>query len=173
MGTAHGGRAQVCTGGMEGPGKQYPYEKTGGLERGRFKPIEEPGAEEKDPVVFTGLETVWVTVDKVGIPTLGLDGTGPARPPTLAPAPEGSGIMEETDMVGLPTDTKGLGTDPSQKQSLPVILIASKGKVSLTLLFTLCKLSKSITYQLNTHYFTSVKAVIMKLNTSIYIVLSK
>jgi hypothetical protein len=56
--------------------------------------------------VFTGLETVWVTVDKVGIPTLGLDGTGPARPPTLAPAPEGSGIMEETDMVGLPTDTK-------------------------------------------------------------------
>jgi hypothetical protein len=51
---------------MEGPGKQYPYEKTGGLEPGRFKPIEEPGAEEKDPVVFTGLETVWVTVDKVG-----------------------------------------------------------------------------------------------------------
>jgi hypothetical protein len=48
--------------------------------------------------VFTGLETVWVTVDKVGIPTLGLDGTGPTRPPTLAPAPEGSGIMEETDM---------------------------------------------------------------------------
>jgi hypothetical protein len=41
---------------MEGPGKQYPYEKTGGLEPGRFKPIEEPGAEEKDPVVFTGLE---------------------------------------------------------------------------------------------------------------------
>jgi hypothetical protein len=39
---------------MEGPGKQYPYEKTGGLEPGRFKPIEEPGAEEKDPVVFTG-----------------------------------------------------------------------------------------------------------------------
>jgi hypothetical protein len=26
--------------------------------------------------------------------------------------------MEETDMVELPTDTKGLGTDPSQKQSL-------------------------------------------------------
>ena len=144
MGTAHGGRAQVCTGSMEGPGKQYPYEKPGGLEPGRIKPIEEPGAEEKDPVVFTGLETVWVTVDKVGIPTFGLDGTGPARPPTLAPAPEGSGIMEETDMVGLPTDTKGLGTDPSQKQSLPVILIASKGKVSLTLLVTLCKLSKSI-----------------------------
>lgn len=88
MGTAHGGRAQVCTGGMEGPGKQYPCEKTGGLEPGRFKPIEEPGAEEKDPVVFTGLETVWVTVDKVGIPTFGLDGTGSARPPTLAPAPE-------------------------------------------------------------------------------------
>ena len=157
---------------MEGPGKQYPYEKTGGLEPGRFKPIEEPGAEEKDPVVFTGLETVWVTVDKVGIPTLGLDGTGPARPPPLAPAPEGSGIMEETDMVGLPTDTKGLGTDPSQKQSLLVILIASKGKVSLTLLVTLCKLSKFITHQLNTHYFTSVKAVIIKLNTNIYIVLS-
>ena len=111
-------------------------------------------------------------VDKVGIPTLGLDGTGPARPPTLAPAPKGSGIMEETDMVGLPTDTKELGTDPSQKQSLPVILIASKGKVSLTLLVTLCKLSKSITYQLNTHYFTSVKAVIIKLNTNINIVLS-
>ena len=82
--------------------------KTGGLEPGRFKPIEEPGAEEKDPVVvFTGLETVWVTVDKVGIPTFGLDGTGSAKPPTLAPAPEGSGIMEETDMVGLPTDTTG------------------------------------------------------------------
>jgi hypothetical protein len=94
--------------------------------------------------VFTGLETVWVTVDKVGIPTFGLDGTGPARPPTLAPAPEGSGIREETDMIGLPTNTKGLGTDPSQKQSLPIILIASKGKVSLTLLVTLCKLSKSI-----------------------------
>jgi hypothetical protein len=57
------------------PGKQYPCEKTGDLEPGRFKPIEEPGAEEKDPVVFTGLETVWVTVDKVGIPTFGLDGT--------------------------------------------------------------------------------------------------
>jgi hypothetical protein len=110
---------------MKGPGKQYPYAKTGGLEPGRFKPIEEPGAEEKDPVVFTGLETVCVTVDKVGIPTFGLDGTGSARPPTLAPAPEGSGIMEETDMVGLPTDTKGLGTDPSLKQSLPVIPIAS------------------------------------------------
>ena len=54
MGTAHGGRAQICTGGMEEPGKQYPYEKPGGLEPGRFKPIEEPGAEEKDPVVFTG-----------------------------------------------------------------------------------------------------------------------
>jgi hypothetical protein len=52
---------------MEGPGKQYPYETTGGLEPGRFKPIEEPGAEEKDPVVFTGLETVWVTVDKVAL----------------------------------------------------------------------------------------------------------
>jgi hypothetical protein len=38
-------------------GKQYPCEKTGGLEPGRFKPIEEPGAEEKDPVVFTGLIT--------------------------------------------------------------------------------------------------------------------
>jgi hypothetical protein len=49
-------------------------------------PLEEPDAEDKDPVVFTGLETVWVTVDKVGIPTLGLDGTGPARPLTLAPA---------------------------------------------------------------------------------------
>ena len=46
---------------MEGPGKQYPYEKTGGLEPGRFKPIAEPGAVEKDPVVFTGLETVWVS----------------------------------------------------------------------------------------------------------------
>jgi hypothetical protein len=57
---------------MEGSGKQYPYEKTGGLEPGRFKPIEEPDAEDKDPVVFTGLETVWVTVDKVGIPPLGL-----------------------------------------------------------------------------------------------------
>ena len=124
MGTAHGGRTQICTGGMEGPGEQYPYEKTGGLEPGRFKPIAEPGAEEKDPVVFTGLETVWVTVDNVGISTFGLDGTGSARPPTFAPAPAGSGIMEETDMVGLPTDTKGLGTDPPQKQSLPVILIA-------------------------------------------------
>jgi hypothetical protein len=51
---------------MEGPCKQYPCEITGGLEPGRFKPIEEPGAEEKDSVVFTGLETVWVTVDKVG-----------------------------------------------------------------------------------------------------------
>ena len=69
MGTAHGGRAQICTGGMEEPGKQYPYEKPGGLEPGRIKPIEEPGAEEKDPVVFTGLETVWVTVDKVGLTT--------------------------------------------------------------------------------------------------------
>jgi hypothetical protein len=29
---------------MEGPGKQYPYEKTGDLEPGRFKPIAEPGA---------------------------------------------------------------------------------------------------------------------------------
>ena len=72
MGTAHGGRAQVCTGGMEGPGKQYPYEK----------PIDEPGAVEKDLVVFTGLEKVWATVDKVGIPTFGLDGTVSARPPT-------------------------------------------------------------------------------------------
>jgi hypothetical protein len=40
-----------------------------------LQPIEEPGAEEKNPVVFTGLETAWVTVDKVGIPTFGLDGT--------------------------------------------------------------------------------------------------
>jgi hypothetical protein len=64
-------------------------------------------------------------IDKVGIPTLGLEGTGFARPPTLAPAPEDSRILEETDMVGLLTDTsKGLGTDPSQKQSLPVMLTA-------------------------------------------------
>ena len=100
--------------------------KTGGLGPGKFKPIAEPGAVEKDPAVFTGLEKVWVTVVKVGIPTFGLEGTGSARPPTLAPAPEGSGILEETDMVGLPTDiSKGLGTDPSQKQSRPVILTAS------------------------------------------------
>jgi hypothetical protein len=128
---------------MEGPGKQCPYEKTSGLEPGRFKPIDEPGAVEKDPAVFTGLEQVWVTVDKVGIPTFGLHGTGSARPPTLAPAPEGSGILEETDMFGIPTDINGLGTDPSQKQSRPVILIALYGKASLTL-DTLCKLSKSI-----------------------------
>ena len=97
---------------MEGPDKQYPYEKTGGLEPERFKPIVESGAVEKDPAVFTGLENVWVTEDKVGIPTLGLEGTGSARPPTLAPAAEDSGILEETDMVGLLTDTsKGLGTD--------------------------------------------------------------
>ena len=89
MGTSHGGRAQVCTGDMEGPGTQYPYEKHGGLEPERFKPIAEPGAVEKDPVVFTGLEKVWVTIDKVAIPTFGLDGTGSARPLTLAPAPEG------------------------------------------------------------------------------------
>jgi hypothetical protein len=61
-----------------------------------------------------------------GTPTLGLEGTGSARPPTLALAPEGSGILEETNMVWLLTDTsKGLGTDPSQKQSRPVILTAS------------------------------------------------
>jgi hypothetical protein len=47
---------------------------TGGLEPGRFKPIAEPGAEEKDPLEFAGLKTVWVTVDKVCIPTFGLDG---------------------------------------------------------------------------------------------------
>ena len=106
---------------MEGPGKQYPYETTGGLEPGRFKPIAEQGAVERVPAVLTGLEKVWVTVDKVGIPTF-----GSARPPTLAPAPEGSGILEETDMVGLLTDnSKGLGTDPSQKQSRPVMLTAS------------------------------------------------
>jgi hypothetical protein len=63
----------------------------------RTPTIDEPGAVEKDPVVFTGLEKVWVTVDKVGIPTFGLDGTGSARPPTLAPAPQGSDILEETD----------------------------------------------------------------------------
>lgn len=64
---------------MEKPGKQYPYEKTGGLEPGRFKPIAEPCVVEKDPVVFTGLENAWVTVDKVGIPSLGLEGTVSAR----------------------------------------------------------------------------------------------
>jgi hypothetical protein len=68
---------------MEGPGKQYPCEKNGGLEPGRFKPIEEPGAEEKDPVVFTGLEIVWVTMDKVGIPTIGLDIHHGLYPPSL------------------------------------------------------------------------------------------
>ena len=80
---------------MEGPGKQYPYEKTGGIKPGRFKPIadSEPGAVEKDLAVFNGLENVWVTVDKVGIPTLSLEGTGFARPPTLVPAPEDSGIL--------------------------------------------------------------------------------
>ena len=77
MGTAHGGRAQVFTGGMEGPGKQYSYEKTGGLEPGRFKPIEEPGAEEKDPVVFTGLETVWVKWTRLVYPPLVLTELGP------------------------------------------------------------------------------------------------
>jgi hypothetical protein len=37
--------------------------------------------------VFTCLEKVWVTVDKVGIPTFGLDRTGSARPPTWARPP--------------------------------------------------------------------------------------
>ena len=74
----------------------------------------------KEHAVFTCLEKVWVTVDKVGIPTFGLDRTGSARPPTLAPAPEGSGILEETDMVGLPTDTKGLGTYLSQRKPDPL-----------------------------------------------------
>jgi hypothetical protein len=84
---------------MEGPGKQYPCEKTGDL-LGRFKPIEEPGAEEKDPVVFTGLETVWVTVDKVGIPTS-----------SIMPEPSGAGVrvgglagpVPSRPKVGIPT----------------------------------------------------------------------
>jgi hypothetical protein len=35
------------------PVSSIHMKKTGDLETGRFKPIEEPGAEEKDPVVFT------------------------------------------------------------------------------------------------------------------------
>jgi hypothetical protein len=76
--------------------------------------------------VFTGLEKVWVTVDKVGIPTFGLDRTGSARP-TLAPAPEGSGILEETDMVGI-MDFDNLQSGSSVSDTLPYEAISITGR---------------------------------------------
>jgi hypothetical protein len=92
---------------MEGPGKQYPYETTGGLEPGRFKPIAEQGAVERAPAVLTGLEKVWVTVDKVGIPTFGLEGTGSARQPTLALLQKAQGYWRRRTWLGyLPTILK-------------------------------------------------------------------
>jgi hypothetical protein len=70
--------AGARVGGLAGPvPSRHPYEKTGGLEPGRFKPIEEPGAEEKDPVVFTGLETVWVKWTRLVYPPLVLTELGP------------------------------------------------------------------------------------------------
>jgi hypothetical protein len=74
-----------------------------------------------DTTVSTGRETVWVTEDKMGIPTLVTDLLGIRSEVRwfLSPATEVSGVVWETE-VGIPT-LSGLGIEPSQKVSLPVM----------------------------------------------------
>jgi hypothetical protein len=74
-----------------------------------------------DITVSTGREKVWVTEDTMGIPTLVTDlfGTRSEVRWFLSPATEVSGVVWEME-VGIPT-LRGLGMEPSQNVSLPVM----------------------------------------------------
>ena len=74
-----------------------------------------------DTTVSTGRENVWVTEDTMGIPTLVTDLFGTRSEVRWFPSPatEVSGVVWETE-VGIPT-LRGLGIEPSQKASLPVM----------------------------------------------------
>ena len=96
-------------------------EEIGGLCCIAFKPVKKDGAVILDTTVSTGREKVWVTEDTMGIPTLEIDlfGTRSEVRWFLSPATEVSGVVWETE-VGIPT-LRGLGMEPSQKVSLPLM----------------------------------------------------
>ena len=96
-------------------------EEIGGLCCIAFKFVKKDGAIILDTTVSTGREKVWVTEDTMGIPTLVTDlfGTRFEVRLFLSPATEVSGVVWETE-VGIPT-LRGLGIEPSQKESLPVM----------------------------------------------------
>jgi hypothetical protein len=96
-------------------------EEIGGLCCITFKPVKKDGAVILDTTVSTGREKVWVTEDTMGIPTLvtNLFGTRSEVRWFLSPATEVSGVVWETE-IGIPT-LRGLGMEPFQKVSLPVM----------------------------------------------------
>jgi hypothetical protein len=86
-----------------------------------FKPVKKDGAMILDTTVSRGQETVWVSEDTMAIPTLVTDlfETRYEVRWFLSPATDVSGVVWETE-VGIPT-LRGLGMEPSQKVSLPVM----------------------------------------------------
>ena len=96
-------------------------EEIGGLCCLAFKPVKKDGAVTLDTTVSTGREKMWVTEDTMGIPTLVTDlfGTRSEDRWFLSPATEISGVVWETE-VGILT-LRGLGMEPSQNVSLPVM----------------------------------------------------
>jgi hypothetical protein len=76
-----------------------------------------------DTTVSRGRETLWVTEDTMGIPTQVTDlfGTRSEDRWFLSPATEISGVVWETE-VGILT-LRGLGMEPFQKVSLPVMYL--------------------------------------------------
>ena len=79
-------------------------EEIGGLCCIAFKPVKKDGAMILDTTVSRGRETLWVTEDTMGIPTLVTDlfGTRSEVRLSLSSATEVSGVVWETE-VGIPT----------------------------------------------------------------------
>jgi hypothetical protein len=86
-----------------------------------------------DTTVSTGREKVWVTEDTMGIPTLVTDlfRTRSDVRWFLSLVTEVSGVVWETE-VGIPT-LRGLGMEPSQKVSLPVMDLNGLNSIIFTI----------------------------------------
>jgi hypothetical protein len=107
-------------------------EEIGGLCCIAFKPVKKDGAVTLDTTVSTGREKVWVTEDTMGIPILVTDlfGTRFEVRWFFSPATEVS-VVWETE-VGIPT-LRGLGIEPSQKVSLPVMDLNGLNSIIFTI----------------------------------------
>ena len=108
-------------------------EEIGGLCCIAFKPLKKDGAVTLDTSVSTGREKVWVTEDTMEIPTLVTDifGTRSDVRWLRSPATDVSGVVWETE-VGIPT-LRGLGMEPSQKVSLPVMNLNELNSIIFTI----------------------------------------
>ena len=108
-------------------------EEIGDLCRIAFKPVIKDGAVTLYTTVVTGREQVWVTADTMGIQTMVIDlfGTRSEVRWFRSPATEVSGVVWETE-IGIPT-LRGLGMEPFQKVSLPVMDLNGINSVNFTI----------------------------------------